>query len=310
VTDAGPPRPLRFGLLTPVVTLLPGTPAWEERAGPAELVDVARAADRLGYHHLTCSEHVAIPAAVAEKRGARYYDPVATFGFLGGLTRSIRLLTHVVVVPYHHPLALAKRYGTVDALSGGRLILGCGVGSLAEEFALLGAPFADRGDRVEDALAALRAALGQRAPVYAGTHYQFSDMIVDPCAAQGHVPIWLGGRSPRSLRRALTLGDGWDPFGLPLAELGEIVRRARDGAAWRDRHAPFDVALGACHPFLVGEPLLDIGPAAGATALADRIARMREAGATVVHLTFAADSLAHYVDQLERFAQEIAPRFQ
>ena len=111
---------MRFGLVTPVVTHHPdhGAP-WEQDAGPAELARIAAAADRLGYHHLTCSEHVAIPAAAAAVRGTRYYDPLATFGFLAARTARIRFATHVLVLPYHHPLAVAKRYGTLDRLSGG-----------------------------------------------------------------------------------------------------------------------------------------------------------------------------------------------
>src|SRR5262249_60035962 len=144
-----------------------------EDAGPAELSRIAAAADRLGYHHLTCSEHVAIPAATVPVRGARYYDPLATFGFLAAQTTRVRFLTHVLVLPYHHPLAIAKRYGTLDRLSGGRLVLGVGVGTLAEEFALLVAALADRAERYEDALRAVRASFGRRAPSYAGPHHRF-----------------------------------------------------------------------------------------------------------------------------------------
>src|SRR4029079_3033086 len=145
---------------------------------------------------------------VVATRGARYYDPLATFGYLAAHTSRIRFVTHVLVLGYHHPLAIAKRYGTLDRLCGGRLVLGVGVGTLAEEFALLGAPFADRGPRYEDAIRALRAAFGQPMRALAGAHYRFAEMVADPCGMQTDVPIWLGGRSARSLRRALELGDG------------------------------------------------------------------------------------------------------
>src|SRR5262249_4345384 len=126
---------MRFGLTTPVVTLVPRSHAtWEEDAGPDELRVIAEAADRLGYSYLSCSEHVALPAPVAEVRGGRYSEPAATLGFIAAVTRQIRLLTHVIVLPYHHPLEVAKRYGTLDRLSGGRVILGVGVGSLKPEF--------------------------------------------------------------------------------------------------------------------------------------------------------------------------------
>src|SRR4029453_6542582 len=171
---------MRFGLITPIVTRHPQNDApWAEDAGPDELARIAVAADRLGFHHLTCSEHVAIPVAAAPVRGARYYDPLATFGFLAGQTSRVRFVTHVLVLGYHHPLEIAKRYGTLDRLSGGRLVLGVGVGTLAEEFALLGAPFTDRGPRYEDALRALRAAFGRRAAADSGTHHLFAGVPVD-----------------------------------------------------------------------------------------------------------------------------------
>ncbi len=91
---------------------------------------VAAAADRLGYHHLTCAEHVIVPTGIATVRGGRYWDPLATFGYLAALTSQIRLATNVLVLGYHHPLDIAKRYGTLDQVSHGRLILGLGVGTL------------------------------------------------------------------------------------------------------------------------------------------------------------------------------------
>src|SRR5262249_59078833 len=99
-----------------------------------------------------------------------------------------------------------RRCGRPARLSGGRLILGVGVGTLEEEFALLGAEFAGRGARYEDALRALRAAFGRPAPAYAGTHFRFDGCIVDPCGVQVRVPIWLGGRRPRSPRPAAPPG--------------------------------------------------------------------------------------------------------
>jgi probable F420-dependent oxidoreductase len=294
---------MRFGLVTPVVT---GHPAhdspWEEAAGPAEIARIAVAADHLGYHHLTCSEHVAIPAGVAPVRGARYYDPLATFGFLAGQTARIRFLTHVLVLPYHHPLAIAKRWGTLDRLSGGRLILGVGVGTLEEEFQLLDVDFAGRGPRYEDALRALRAAFGRREPGYAGTHYRFERVLVDPCGVQERVPIWLGGRSPRSLRRALVLGDGWDPFRLGLEELRVLLARARSSRAWREREAPFEVVLAPEH-------LLDPVDAGERAALIELVARYRDVGATMLNLRFRHRDVTHYLEQLEVVAREVAPQF-
>ena len=176
---------MRFVLTTPIVTCTPRSHArWEVDAGPAELRRIAEAADRLGFHHLTCSEHVGIPSEVEATRGARYYDPLSTFGYLAAVTERIRFATHVLVLPYHHPLEVAKRYGTLDRITGGRLILGVGVGSLEEEFALLGVEFAGRGPIFEDGLCALRAVFGRREPAYDGSHYRIGGFVVDPCGVR------------------------------------------------------------------------------------------------------------------------------
>jgi probable F420-dependent oxidoreductase len=294
---------MRFGLVTPVVTRHPTNDSpWTEAAGPDELAQIAVAADRLGYHHLTCSEHVAIPADVGPVRGTRYYDPLATFGFLAAQTTRIRFATHVLVLGYHHPLAIAKRYGTLDRLSGGRLILGVGVGTLAAEFELLGARFEGRGPIYEDALRALRAAFGDHQPQYRGPYYQFSDQVIDPCGVQTAVPIWLGGRTARSLRRALVFGDGWDPFGLSLAQLTPLIERARASTAWGARTTPFELVL----PI---EEALDPTAAAERQRLVDLLEGYRDLGATVMNLRFRHRSLAHCLEQLAAFASEVAPSF-
>ncbi len=150
-------RPMHLGIVTPVLIQHPSTRSeWEASADIGEIATVAATADRLGFHHLTCSEHVAVPEEIAAERGGTYWDPLATLGFLAARTSRILLATQVLVLGYHHPLEIAKRYGTLDRVSNGRLILGLGVGTLKQEFDLINAPFADRGARADDALAALR----------------------------------------------------------------------------------------------------------------------------------------------------------
>lgn len=265
---------MRIGLSTPVVVQLPGHASpWERSATVEDLAAVAAAADELGLDHLTCSEHVAVPRAVADQRGATYWDPLATLAFLAARTRGIRLATSVLVVGYHHPLALAKRYGTLDRLSGGRVVLGVGVGSLAEEFALLGADWEGRGPRADEALRALRAAWGRS---------EVDGLVVDPAATSTHVPLWVGGRTARSLRRAVELGDGWMPFGLSPDELAGLLQRV-------DLPAGFEVVLGP------GRPLDPLGDPAGARR---RLAALRDVGATVATCAVRADSADHCCDQL------------
>jgi len=277
---------MRFGILTPIVFRPPGQfSPWEVDADVDDLSAVAVAADQLGYHHLTCSEHVGVPARM-ESRGVTYWDPLATLSFLAARTHRIRLATHVLVLGYHHPLSIAKSYGTLDRLSGGRVVLGVGVGSLREEFALLGADFEGRGDRADDALRALRASWGQRLPRYHGTHYEFDDLVIDPHAAGPAAPIWVGGYSARSLRRARELGDGWVPFGLTPDQIAEMV--ARGGVP-----TGFDLVLTPAPMDPIAEPHQTL----------DEVAHWTAAGATVQNIVLRHRDASHCVEQLHAFAE-------
>jgi probable F420-dependent oxidoreductase len=282
---------VRLGILTPVVTLAPGSHATWERDGTIEdVVHIAQAAERLGYDHLTCSEHVALPEAAVEVRGARYWDPLATFGYVAARTQRIRLATDVLVLGYHHPLEIAKRYGTLDLVSGGRLVLGLGVGSLREEFDLLDVPFDDRGPRADDHLRALRAAMSEPMPSYEGPYHRFSGMVVDPHAIQPRVPFWIGGRTRRSLRRAVELGDGWCPFGLSADDVSAFLTAAQETDAWREREAPIEVVIQNVRPF---------DPGVEPDRTAEEVDRLEAAGTTMLSLRLVHHSLAHYVEQLE-----------
>ncbi|WP_201408380.1 LLM class F420-dependent oxidoreductase [Mycobacterium paraintracellulare] len=278
----------QLSVATPVVTMFPHSSGdWEKDATIEDLARIAEAADGLGYHHLTCSEHVALPATETGRRGTRYWDPLATFGYLAARTRRIRLATNVLVLGYHHPLEIAKRYGTLDRISGGRLILGVGVGSLKEEFDLLGAPYDDRGRRADDALRALRAALSTPEPEYRGEFYSFGGMVVDPCAVQDRVPLWIGGQTLRSLRRAATLADDWAPFNVSL-------RQARDWLSRFDFRPGFDVILPT-------PSLLD--PIGNPERTRDLVAETAAHGATIVSAAFRHTSLPHYLENLQALAE-------
>jgi probable F420-dependent oxidoreductase len=290
---------MRLGLTTPLFTMTPdGHARWEGDAELDDVVPLIEAADRLGYEYVTCSEHVVIPDDVAPVRGGRYWDPLATFGYLSAVTTRIRFATYVLVLGYHHPLAIAKRYGTLDRISKGRLILGVGVGSLQPEFELLDAPFDDRGARGDESLRALRTTFGRRSPEFHGEFFDYSGMIVDPCGVQQTVPLWIGGRTPRSLRRAAELADGWAPFGLPRAELAAMLERARATEAWDTRQAATDLP-----PFEVVLPVGGLDPMAEPDATVGRLEGMRDIGATMVNVNFRHRSPEHYVEQLEAMAE-------
>lgn len=277
----------KLSVATPVVTMMAGAAPWERDGSIEDLARIAESADRLGYHHLTCSEHIALPAAELARRGGRYWDPLATFGYLAARTRRIRFATHVLVLAYHHPLEIAKRYGTLDKVSGGRVILGVGVGTLKEEFDLIGAPFDDRGPRAEDALKALRASLSKPEPEYHGTWYSFDGMVVDPCAVQEHVPIWIGGRTLRSLRRAVALGDGWCPFNVSLGQVQEWLQRV-------ELPQDFEVVLA---------PVRRLDPINEPRQTEDVLAETVTNGATVISSSFAHASVEEYLDNLQALAE-------
>jgi probable F420-dependent oxidoreductase len=268
---------VKLGLITPILTLNPRVHnSWEETAPFDDVVEIAEAADRLGYHHMTCSEHVAVPAGeIAARRGSRYYDPLATFGYLAARTTFIRFETHVLVLGYHHPFEIAKRYGTLDAISNGRLILGVGVGSLEEEFNLIGAPFAGRGERGDESVRELRRIVGVK---------EVDGFIIDPHAVQARVPIWIGGRTFRSLRRAVELADGWCPFGLEADAIAGMLERVQP------LPDDFDVVL-------FPEPMPD--PAGDPAGTQRVVAPYIDAGATILNLRIRSDSLAQCLEQLE-----------
>lgn len=286
---------MKLGIWTPVVQLNPrfDPPAWEVDAGIDEVVRVARAAEAAGLDWVSCSEHVFVPARAAAVAGRRYWDPLATLSYLAASTSSIGLLTNVLVLGNHHPLEVVKGYGTLDVMSGGRLILGVGVGALKKELAVLGAPLDDLGGRTDDALRAIRTLWGHPEPHYDGPHYPVSDAVVDPCGLDRRVPLWVGGRTRRSLRRALSLADGWAPFGLDLAALRLLL----DDDTVPGRRPGFEIVLSP-------EPPIDPAGDPGATvALLRAYAR---AGATACNLRFVHRSLAHYLEQLAAVG-ELAP---
>jgi probable F420-dependent oxidoreductase len=191
---------------------------WEPTAGRDELAAVARAADDAGFDYVAVCDHVAIPADRAAGMSTTWYDTVATLGWLAAITERTRLLSHVYVPAYRHPLQTAKAFATLDELSGGRVILGVGAGHVEGEFDVLGIPFAERGRLTDEAIDGIRRAwsgefgwdgFGQRPR---------------PRQQPAGPPIWVGGSSAPALRRAATRGDGWLPQGTTKAELPDITR--------------------------------------------------------------------------------------
>lgn len=222
-------------------------------ATPDTVLRMATKADALGYDSVFVTDHVVLPASMARSvypyattgrlaGGAAqdYLEPLAMLGWLAHATKRIRLGTSVLVVPYRNPVVTAKTLATIDRLSGGRLILGAGVGWLREEFEALAAPpFEARGAVTDEYLRLMRATWTTDPVAFEGKYYRLRDVHALPKPAQkGGIPIWIGGHTDAALKRAGTLGDGWHPIGLrPPALLGpdEYATKAKQVHAWAQR---------------------------------------------------------------------------
>ncbi|MEU8919400.1 LLM class flavin-dependent oxidoreductase [Kitasatospora sp. NPDC048545] len=169
---------------------------------PGVLREWARTVEGLGFDLLMVSDHVAVTPDVAVRYPEPFHEPFTTLSWLAGTTTGLRLGTTVLVLPYRNPLLVARMAGTLDRLSGGRFVLGVGVGWARQEFDALGVPFGARGRLTDEYLGALRETWQQHG---------------------GSVPVWVGGHSEAALRRAVRFGDAWHPLRLPLARMRSVL---------------------------------------------------------------------------------------
>jgi probable F420-dependent oxidoreductase len=218
---------------------------------------LAQTAEQAGFESLWTVEHVVVPSGYESKYpydrsgkmagGAEEFDlpdPLIWLAYVAACTERIKLATGILIVPQRNPLVTAKEVATLDAMSGGRMILGVGVGWLKEEFDALGVPFEDRGRRHDDYVEAMRALWqGGKASVH-NTYADFTDCISLPRPTNGTVPIVVGGHSKRAAQRAARIGDGFFPGSGGLDELEGVfdAMRAECAAIGRD---PSEIELTA-----------------------------------------------------------------
>jgi probable F420-dependent oxidoreductase len=203
-------------------------------ARPDVLMKLAQKADELRYASVFVTDHVVIPSQysstypyspdgrTAGDWSQGYLDPLALMSFLAGATSRVRLGTSVLVIPYRNPVVTAKMLATLDVMSGGRVILGAGVGWLREEFeALQSPPFDDRGKVTDEYLRLMRCCWTREPAEFKGEYYRLPSVSALPKPLQeGGIPIWTGGHTNVALRRAGELADGWHPIGhRPPAQL-------------------------------------------------------------------------------------------
>ena len=303
---------LAYGIQLPVQALSVRTSVPWEREGSTvdDMVNVARACDDAGFLYVAVCHHVAIPREPAEMMSTQWFDPVPTLAYLAALTTRTRIMTNVFVVTYQHPLQTAKAFATLDALSGGRVILGVGVGHVEGEFEALNVGFADRGAATDEAIDAITAALTDEWPVHKGERWQFADVGQRPRPVQRpRPPIWVGGSGKPALRRVAARGDGWIPQGTPRKQLPEdigYILRHRDEV--RPRAVP-EIGF-ITETVYVGEPDFDIGPysvSGPPEKLVESFNVLGAMGVSHLQLRFASRSAAELCDQVAAWGAEVGP---
>ncbi len=283
---------------------------WERECGPPEMRQIAEAADRAGYFYLAVSDHIAVPRELAPRMSTVWYDTVATLAWCAAATCRIRLLSYVAVLPYRHPLDTAKAYSTIDALSGGRLVLGVGTGHAQKEFEALGIDFRRRGRLLDESIDAVAEAFREEYPVHDGASFRYADVGVGPRPVQRpRPPIWVGGSSRAAIRRAAERGDGWLPQGPPEMGMAGAIEMLRTHRAEKRDGAPIEI--GQNLPWMyVGRPSWDVpeGTLTGAgESLAGAVQEARALGVSHMGVRLRARDACEQIDQLAAFMEEVAP---
>jgi probable F420-dependent oxidoreductase len=307
-------QPLQFGF---------GVFPYSRFSSPSEILETAVLGDQLGFDAITLPEHLLPPLWPRQPDlSAKYWFDLPTLaGWIASATTSLRLLTSVLVVPYHPPVQLAKALATVDVLSKGRLWCGVGTGWMAAEFRRLGISFEQRGDITDHYLRAMRELWTADAPHYESEHISFSDVSFYPRPVQKpHPPFFIGGTGERPFRRIAELGDGWFPMTATIDGIRHGVDRISALMAALDRD-PSELwvgytGIGIGTDERVGEMRRHAGdtvekenPISSADEAIDRIARYREAGVTFVSVGTSWSTAAELQDGLRWFAAEVLPAF-
>ena len=283
-------------------------------ATPEIIRRTAVQAERLGYDSAWVSDHVVVPRENIKNFGETIFDPLVTLAVAAGATSRVQLGTTVLIVPYRNAVVTAKMVSSLDALSGGRVVLGVGAGWVAAESAMLSVPFKERGAMTDEYLDAMRELWTSAAPSFAGRYTQFSDLVFEPKPVQKpHPPIWVGGHTAAALRRTARIGAAWHPINRPPDELragrAELARLCRE----QGRAAPPALTLrndarilragerapASAHAgrVLAGEP----------SALAEQIRELAECGVEHLVLEFLAADGRELDAQMALFAERVRP---
>ena len=313
-------------------------------AGPEELVQIARLAEELRFHSVWGNDHMTTQRYVREEfaEPPNYWEPLVTYAYLAAETESLRFGTGVLVAPMRRDIVvLAKQIATLDHFSGGRFILGMGVGAYREEFEALHPTWelAHRGDLLEESVQALRTLFENRVANWQGDYFQFKDVEMYPKPLQTPLPIYIGGNNPNAVRRAVAYAQGWMPAGMSPDLLQKHVNRARELAAQQGRDfneleiAPqFIFCVDRTHEAAVrrfrqsqmynhlvslkqstlkdqaGVSFVEANLIGTASEVLEKVQRLQEVGVTHLAGTlFAVNELDELFEQMHIFSEEIAP---
>lgn len=306
---------MKFALAVPGLLNYPASMApWEPLATGAHIVRFAQHADTQSWEWLTVPEHIFMPNDMAVDMGRRFPEGISACAVLAGATKRIQLLTYVLVVPYRHPLMLAKQISTLDWLSGGRFTLGAAPGHLQGEFEMLGVPFKERGRIIDESLDAMIECWTSDTPRFEGKHANFSEIAFEPkCARKPHVPIFIGGNTEIALRRAARVGDGWIPWLVTAEQLPGLLDYLRRQPGFEEKADRFEVVVTSTEYQVedfshaeTGETVIEMDR--------DRILfgleALQKAGATVAQvMTPRVDTLDQCLDWVSWYNSEIIPNF-
>ena len=303
----------RYGMQLPVQTLTRTlADPWEDTATVADLVAIAQKAEATGHDFVGVCDHIAIPDNdYAANMTTTWYDTVATLSYLSAHTTTVNLLSVVWIAAYRHPLQTAKSFGTLDHLSGGRVIMGVGAGHVEAEFDALGIDYSQRGKMLNESIDAIRGAFESTYVSFDGDFYSYDNVGMTPGPVSGSFPIWIGGSGRAAWKRTGRQGDGYIPMGAPVDAYPEIVdtiMAAADDAGRSDTE--FAVGYMPGWAYLTGDEAPEGLPPAwmiGAEALAADIRGARDAGANTFHMKFRGRTLGEYLEQLDAFYENVVP---
>lgn len=304
--------PLKFSLQLPTDRVEPIA-----EFGSAEaIVEVASAIEAAGYDACFVTEHPFPSDEWLATGGHHALDPFVSLAVAAGATKRLRLHTNLLVLAYRNPFLTAKAVASLDAVSGGRVIMGVGAGYLEGEFAALGADFANRNDVTDDALDAMKAAWTGESVVLSRPGFDaVGNTMLPPPAQQPHPPIWIGGNSPRARRRAVDFAQGWSPMPLPSAgtartrtsaienvdDLAQAIEQMNAYAQEQGRSEPVDVNF---VPFGLH---MNARKLPADDAIREQLAALEAAGVTWVTVGLPRCGRSEYLETLARFAETFLP---